>query len=49
MKIYYKTLKGLEAMISVQNMVKNIMKMVEVVNIMITKMEGTILKTSINN
>ena len=36
-------------MIDVQKQVREMMKMVEEVNIMITEMEETILKTSINN
>ena len=48
-KLYYKTLKGLEAMIDVQRQVWNMMKMAEETNITITEMEGTILKVSINN
>ena len=49
MKIYYKTLKGLEMMIDVQKQVQDIMKIAEEANIMITEIEETILKASINN
>ena len=49
MKIYYKTLKGLEMMIDVQRQVKDIMKITVEANIMITEIENTILKASINN
>ena len=42
-------MKGLETMMYVQKQVREIMKMVEEVNTMITEMEGTILKASINN
>jgi len=49
MKIYYKMLKGLEAMIDVQKQVRNMMKIAAETNIMITEMEDTILKTSTNN
>ena len=49
MRIYHKTLKELETMIDVQKMVKDIKKIAEKVNTMITKMEGTILIVSINN
>ena len=49
MKLYYKTLKGLEAMIDVQKQVKDMMKIVVETNTMIMEMENTILKTSTNN
>ena len=49
MKIYHKTLKGLEAMINVQKQVKNMMKIVEETNMIITEMKSTILKASTNN
>ena len=49
MKLYYKTLKGLEAMIDVQKQVKDMMKIVVETNTMIMEMEDTILKTSTNN
>jgi len=42
-------LKRLEMMIDVQKQVREIMKIVEEVNTMITEIEGTILKASINN
>ena len=48
-RLYHKTLKGIEAMINVQRIVKDIKKMAEEMNTMITKMEGTILMASINN
>ena len=48
-RIYYKILKGLEAIIDVQRQVKNMMKIVVEANIMITEMEDVILKASINN
>jgi len=48
-KMYHKTLKGLEAMIDVQKQVKNMMKIAVETNIMITEMEDTILKASVNN
>ena len=47
--LYHKTLKGLETMINVQRMVKDMKKIVEEANIMITEMEGTILTASIDN
>jgi len=42
-------LKGLEAMIDVQKQVWNIMKIAGETDMMITEIEKTILKTSINN
>ena len=49
MKLYYKTLKWLEAMIDVQKQVKDIMKIAVEMNTTITEMEKTILKASVNN
>ena len=49
MRLYHKTLKGLEAMINIHKQVKNMMKIVGEMNMTITKMEKMILKTSINN
>jgi len=46
MKMYHKTLKGLEAMIDVQKQVRDMMKIVAEMNTMITEMEDTILKAS---
>jgi len=48
-KLYHKTLKGIKTMIDMQKIVKNIKKIAEVVNMTITKMEGSILIASINN
>jgi len=48
-RLYYKTLKRLETMIDVQRMVKDIKKLVEEANTIITEMEGSILTASINN
>ena len=48
-KIYHKTLKGLEAMINVQRMMKNIKKIAEEANTMIMEIERSILSASINN
>jgi len=48
-RLYYKTLKGLETMIDVQRMVKDIKKLIEEVNTTLTEVEGTILAASINN
>ena len=49
MRLYHKTLKRLETMIDVQRMVKDIKKLAEEVNTMMTKVEGSILMASINN
>jgi len=49
MKMYYKTLKGLEAMIDVQKQVKDIMKIAAETNTMIMEIEDMILKASVNN
>jgi len=48
-RIYHKTLKELETMIDVQKQVRDMMKIAEEANTMITEMKGTILKASINN
>jgi len=48
-RTYYKILKGIEMMIDVQRQVKDIIKMAEEANIIITEMEGAILEVSINN
>jgi len=48
-KMYYKMLKELEVMIDVQKQVKDMMKIAVEMNIMMTEMEDTILKASINN
>ena len=48
-KLYYKMLKGLEAMIDVKRQVKDIIKIAEETNTTITEIEGRILKASINN
>jgi len=42
-------LKEIEVMIDVQRMVKDLKKIVEETNMMITEMEGMILMASINN
>ena len=49
MKTYHKALKELEAMINVQRQIKDMMKRVAETNMMITEMENSILKASINN
>ena len=48
-KIYHKTLKGLEVMINVQRIMKNIKKIAEKANTMVMEMEESILSASINN
>ena len=49
MRLYHKTLKGLETMIDVQRMVKDIKRMAKEANTMITKIEEPVLTASINN
>jgi len=49
MRLYQKTLKGLEIIINIQKMVKDIKKLTEEVNMTLTEVEETILATSINN
>ena len=49
MKIYYKMLKELEVMIDIQRQVKDMMKIAVETNMMITEMDDSILKASINN
>ena len=48
-RTYHKILKGLETMINMQKQIKDILKIVAETNIMIMKMEDSILKASINN
>jgi len=48
-RLYHKTLKGLETMIDVQRMVKDIKRLAEEVNTTITEVEESVLKASINN
>ena len=49
LRLYHKILKRIEAMINVQKIVKDMKKMVEKTNTMITEIEGMILTASINN
>ena len=49
MRLYHKILKGIEMMIDVQRMVKDITRIAKKANTTITKMEGLILMASINN
>jgi len=48
-RLYHKMLKGLETMIDVQRMAKDIKKLAEEANTILTEVEGTILTASINN
>ena len=48
-KLYHKTLRGIEMIINVQKMVKNMKKLVEVANMIVIEMEGSILTASIDN
>ena len=48
-RLYHKTLKGIEAMIDVQRMTKDIKKLVEEMNTILTEIEGMVLTVSNNN
>jgi len=48
-RLYHKTLKGLETMIDIQRMTKDIKKLAEEVNTTIMEMEGTVLTATISN
>ena len=48
-KLYYKMLKGLETIIDIQRLVKDIKKLAEEANTTITEVEGSVLMASINN
>jgi len=48
-RTYHKTLKGLEVMIDIQWIMKDMKKLAEETSITITEMEGMILMASINN
>jgi len=48
-RTYHKTLKGLEAMIDIQRMMKDMKKLAKETNMIVAEMEGTILTASINN
>ena len=48
-QLYHKTLKGIETIIYVQRMVKDIKRMAEEANTMITEIEELVLMASINN
>ena len=49
MRLYYKTLKELEAMIDIQRQVNNMIKIAGEMNTTIIEIKKTVLKTSINN
>jgi len=48
-RLYHKTLRGIEAMIDVQRMLKDMKKIAEETSTTVAKMEGTILSASTNN
>jgi len=48
-RLYHKTLKGIEAMINVQRMIKDMKKMAEETSTTVTEIEETILMASVNN
>ena len=48
-RTYYKTLKGIEAMIDVQRIIKNMKKLAREANTTVTEMKGFILAASIDN
>jgi len=48
-RLYHKTLKGIEAMIDVQRMIKDMKKIAEETSITVMEMEGTILMANVNN
>ena len=49
MRTYHKILKGIEIMIDVQRMLKDIKRMAEEANTTIIEVEGSILTASVNN
>ena len=49
MRLYHKTLKGIETMIDVQRMAKDIKRLAEETNTILTKIKGIVLATSISN
>ena len=48
-RTYHKTLKGIEVMIDVQRIIKDMKKLAREVNTMVMEMEESILAASINN
>jgi len=49
MRLYHKTLKGLETMIDIQRMAKDIKRLAKETNTILTEVEGMILTASISN
>ena len=49
LRLYHKMLKGLEMMIDIQRIVKDIKKLAEEANTTITEVERSVLTASINN
>ena len=49
MRLYHKMLKGIETMIDVQRMLKDMKKIAEETSITVTEIKGTILTASTNN
>jgi len=49
MRVYHKTLKGIEAMIDVQRMLKDMKKIAEETSMTVAEIEGTILTANVNN
>jgi len=49
MRLYHKTLRGIEAMIDVQRMLKDMKKIAEEMSTTVAEMKGTILSASTNN
>jgi len=48
-RLYYKTLKGIEAMIDIQRVIKDMMKLAEKAGTIVAEMKGVILTASIDN
>ena len=48
-RLYHKTLKGIKTMIDVQRMAKDIKRLAEETNTILTEIEGMVLATSISN
>ena len=48
-RLYHKTLKGIEAIINIQRMVKDLKKIAEETSMIVMEMEEIILTASINN
>jgi len=49
LRLYHKILKGLEMMIDIQRMAKDIKRLAEETNTILIEIEGTVLMTSISN